>query len=199
MAQRLTWISILFLFAPVFAAAADYSLGRADGSFPQLTYFNKNGTQKTVARTINHHFRGSLRDPALKKGYRVESLLRLQLEGLRVDPDGQNPKRLRLTLVGQYAEIYLRETVDAVSFQNGDTLTLSFAPLEKKIFGLGSGTGYGSLTLRYLSESDSVQVVRFVTGLHVKALFANERDGATLENATAHRGHLEGKPFALDW
>lgn len=197
--MTLSRVALLLTFVlPSLVRAADYRLALPDGKIPELIYFDKTRTQRTVARLINYKFQSDLEDPALRKGFTVENLLRLRFEGVRLNPAAKDPAQLQVTLVGQYAEILIGETVAAQTARSGKPVTLMFHPYEKK-FPVGTAVGTGNLTFQFNETADTFTLVKLVTRLRVKGLGTNEQDEATLETVTAKPGTLSTKAIKVDW
>ncbi len=194
----LSFFGFFALVLSPLALGTDYSLRGTNGKVPELIYFNKNGTQQTIARLLNFAFQTQIKDPALKSRFKVESLLRLGCEGIRIVPVDGDMTRLQVILVGEFMEARLKKTIPAAAFLAGIPQGIDFGPYEKKYTGIGSGSGRGSLTLRFNPFADTVTVESFTTAIRLKSLFFNELDGATLGKMVARRGTVPARPLYFE-
>ncbi len=196
--RRFGWFGFFALVLSTLALGTDYSLRGTDGKLPELLYFNKNSTQKTIAHLLNLAFQSQIKDPALKSRFRVESLLRLGCEGLRILPAPNDITRLQVIMVGEFLEVRLKKTISAAPFLAGIPQGIDFGPYEKKYTGVGSGSGRGELTLRFNPFADTVTVEKFTSAIRLKSLFFNELDGASLGKTIGRRGTLPSRPLYFE-
>ena len=192
------WVGFFALVLSSLALGTDYSLRGTDGKLPELIYFNKNSTQKTIAHLLNFAFQSQIQDPALKSRFKVESLLRLGCEGIRIVPVAGDITHLQVILVGEFMEVRLKKTLPSAQFLAGIPQGVDFGPYEKKYTGVGSGSGRGEITLRFNPFADTVTVENFTTAIRLKSLFFNELDGANLGKTVARRGTLPTRPLYFE-
>jgi hypothetical protein len=99
-----------------------------------------------------------------------------------------------VVLVGEFMEVRLKHTLPAAQFLAGGYATVPVGPHLKSLTGVGSGSGMGTLTLKYDPARDEVKIVRLEASVRVRSWLVDERDSASLAGVTARRGIVPNKP-----